>query len=150
MKPNIAVRFIADGDLLRTVELSLARTFSYEFVEASTQLRINLSEWIESYLSGKPKPIELPLTKTPFQQKVMGTLLKIPFGKTLSYSALAMNVGNPKGARAIGNACNKNQFPLLIPCHRIVQKSGKIGGFALGLEVKKRLLLFESNHNRIF
>jgi len=144
-KPALTVRFIADGNQLQKIDLSLAREFSYEFVGTTTALQKNLSEWIESYLAGKSKPIDLPQSDTPFQKKVMDALSKVPFGKILSYSELAEKVGNPKGARAIGNACGKNQFPLIIPCHRIVHKNGHLGGFAFGLEIKRRLLTFEKS-----
>jgi len=142
---NLAVRFIADGDRLEKIELGLAPMFSPTFEGVSSSLKKRLSEWLESYLAGKPKPFALPQDETPFQQQVIDSLIEIPFGSTLSYSEVAEKIGNPKAARAVGNACGNNQLPLLIPCHRVIQKNGKLGGFALDLEIKKHLLLFEKN-----
>lgn len=86
----------------------------------------------------------IPLSSgTPFQHKVMKALSEIPFGHTVSYQELATLCGSPRGARAVGNACGRNPFPLFIPCHRVIQHNGKLGGFALDLEIKKRLLEFE-------
>lgn len=68
---------------------------------------------------------------------------KIPFGSTMSYQEVAQAAGSPRAARAVGGACNRNPFPLLVPCHRVIQANGKIGGFALDLEIKRRLLEFE-------
>jgi AraC family transcriptional regulator of adaptative response/methylated-DNA-[protein]-cysteine methyltransferase len=147
---KITVRFKADGDLLQTIDLALSDSFSFSFERTSFHLQRTLTDWIESYLAGKPNPSNIFLRTSPFRQKVTEGLLSIPFGSTLSYSGLAEKIGIPKAVRAVGSACGKNQIPLLIPCHRIVQKNGKVGGFALDLEIKKRLLLFERQHNRIF
>ncbi len=101
-----------------------------------------LQEWLEQYIEGKSIPLNL-FSGSEFQKKAMLAMQQIPFGSTMSYKELAAFVGNPKAARAIGNACNRNPFPLLVPCHRIVQSNGKIGGFASDLEIKRRLLEFE-------
>jgi methylated-DNA-[protein]-cysteine S-methyltransferase len=81
-----------------------------------------------------------------FQKKVWQTLLTIPFGKTLTYGEIAQKMGMPNSARAVGAACGKNPFPILVPCHRVVaQKS--LGGFSSGLKIKKKLLEFEKNNS---
>ena len=77
---------------------------------------------------------------TPFQQKVLKTLLKVPAGKAQSYSWLARRAGFPKAARAVGNAMANNPIPFLIPCHRIVPASGGVGNYGLGKELKRELL----------
>lgn len=79
---------------------------------------------------------------TPFQKKVWHHIMNIGFGKTLTYSALAKKAGIPKGARAIGNACNANPLALIIPCHRVVGVNGP-GGYAGGSEFKVKLLEIE-------
>ena len=79
---------------------------------------------------------------TPFQQNVWTLIEKIPFGETKTYGDLATQLGNPSLARAVGNACNQNPVAVLIPCHRVVGRSG-LGGFAGGNEVKKGLLELE-------
>ena len=74
-----------------------------------------------------------------FQKKVWSVLRQIPCGQTRTYSEVAKAVGSPGAARAVGSACAKNPYLILVPCHRVVSKSG-LGGFALGLEAKKFLL----------
>lgn len=81
---------------------------------------------------------------TGFQSKVLRTLLKASKG-TLSYSELAEKSGNPQASRAVGTAMNKNPFPILIPCHRVIQSTGELGQYAFGVAWKKKLL----NHEKI-
>lgn len=81
---------------------------------------------------------------TPFQQLVLREVMKIPYGKTITYSQLARQIGHPRAVRAVGNALAKNPVPIIIPCHRVVAKNG-LGGFSCGIETKKRLLELESN-----
>ena len=69
----------------------------------------------------------------------------ISFGSFESYSGLAKRVGSPKAARAVGNICRGNPFPLLIPCHRVISADGSIGGFAYGTKMKQELLQFEKS-----
>lgn len=99
---------------------------------------------IDSYINKGLQHITFPykLHMTSFQEKVLNTISEIPYGQTITYSELAKKIGKPGAARAIGGACNKNPFPLLIPCHRVVGTSS-IGGFGPGIEYKKRLLLLE-------
>ena len=85
-----------------------------------------------------------PLTN--FERKVLLETLRIPHGKTVTYEELAKKIGYPKAARAVGNALNKNPLPILIPCHRVVGKKD-IGGYALGIKMKKELLEFEQSCN---
>ncbi len=75
-------------------------------------------------------------TKTPFAQKIYAIVAKIPIGKTLSYTQVAIAAGNPKAARAIGNIMNKNR-DMHVPCHRVVRSDGSIGGYAFGGKRKK-------------
>ncbi|OGC06756.1 hypothetical protein A2230_01855 [candidate division WOR-1 bacterium RIFOXYA2_FULL_36_21] len=76
---------------------------------------------------------------TKFQQKVYETVKKIPKGETRSYEWVAIQIGNPKSARAVGNALNKNRSKE-IPCHRVIRKDGTIGGFASGRSAKREIL----------
>lgn len=79
---------------------------------------------------------------TEFQKKVLKEISKIPFSHTITYKELAKRCGNEKAYRAVANACAKNPLPFIIPCHRVVGSRG-IGGFAFGVELKKRLLIYE-------
>ena len=114
------------------------------FTELSDEAFIQISE----YLSGKRRKFDLPLkiTGTDFQKKVYSALLNIPYGKTASYGEIAARTGNPKAARAVGGACNKNPLLLVVPCHRVVGASGSLTGFAAGIETKKKLLALEKRN----
>ncbi len=105
-----------------------------------------LLDWLKQYGLQQEPSISLALSLAslpPFTQKVLRYLQKIPFGQTLSYSSIAQALGNPKAARAVGNACRQNPLPLIIPCHRVIEVSGKLGGFAYGLPLKQKLLEYE-------
>jgi|TARA_R110000737_G_scaffold151521_1_gene180795 AraC family transcriptional regulator of adaptative response/methylated-DNA-[protein]-cysteine methyltransferase len=95
----------------------------------------------------KPKKkIKLFVSGTDFQIEVWQELLKTPFGKTTTYGEIAKTLNLPIGAsRAIGTAVGKNPIAYLIPCHRVIQLSGKLGGYRWGIERKKEILTFESN-----
>lgn len=100
------------------------------------------------YLEGHTPHIDLPLDirMTAFQQSVLTEMSRIPYGETRTYRELAVAVGNPKAARAVGQVCNKNPVPIVIPCHRVVRSDGKIEGYAFGTERKKVLLDMERAH----
>ncbi|MEK9159344.1 MAG: methylated-DNA--[protein]-cysteine S-methyltransferase [Patescibacteria group bacterium] len=88
----------------------------------------------------------LSIQGTPFQMKVWEALLKIPKGQTRSYADIARSVGSPKAVRAVGTACGKNKIAFLIPCHRVLASSGKLGGYRWGLDRKKAMLDWEAAH----
>lgn len=81
--------------------------------------------------------------KKDFYERVWRLLKKIPRGKVSTYKEIAIALGNPLAARAVGNACNKNPFAPKVPCHRVVKSNGELGGFANGVSKKKFLLLRE-------
>lgn len=87
-------------------------------------------------------PVDAPGTS--FQRLVWGGLLRIPAGESRSYKDLAVAIGRPSSARAVGGACGANPVPLVVPCHRVVGSGGKLTGFGLGVELKERLLDAES------
>ncbi|MCD8049042.1 MAG: methylated-DNA--[protein]-cysteine S-methyltransferase [Clostridia bacterium] len=97
---------------------------------------------IEEYLAGERKSFDVPylLMGTEFQKKVWAALEKIPYGVTRSYSEIAEEIGCGKAVRAVGGACGKNPVAIIVPCHRVVGKSGALTGFAGGPEIKKKLL----------
>jgi AraC family transcriptional regulator of adaptative response/methylated-DNA-[protein]-cysteine methyltransferase len=90
------------------------------------------------------KPIHLLLRGTNFQIKVWEALLKIPAGALASYETLAAAAGSPKAVRAVGTACGSNLIAYLIPCHRVLQKAGGIGGYRWGTSRKKAMLAWEA------
>lgn len=101
---------------------------------------------LSEYFAGKRKKFSMKLdfAGTPFQKKVWQALLTIPFGETRSYGEIAKQVGNAKAVRAVGAANGKNPISIVAPCHRVIGASGKLTGFAGGLEVKAKLLKLES------
>ncbi|MFC1546297.1 MGMT family protein [bacterium] len=84
-----------------------------------------------------------------FYQKVWIAVSEIPKGETKSYSWAAKKIGNPKACRAVGNALNKNPFTGIIPCHRVIRKNGKIGGYSKGLKSKIHLLNKEKEKEQV-
>ncbi len=81
---------------------------------------------------------------TDFQKKVLELTKKIPKGKVATYKLIAQVLGNVNLSRAVGNALNKNPFPIIIPCHRVIKSNGFVGGFARGIEEKVKLLKEEN------
>jgi len=107
-----------------------------------------LQEWsaaVLRHLEGHQPILDLPLDiqASAFQRKVWEALRAIPYGKTQSYGEIARVVGRPKGARAVGHACGTNPVAVVIPCHRVIQQNGSLGGFGWGLDRKKILLASE-------
>ena len=101
---------------------------------------------IELYLLGQLTDFTVPLAPvgTKFQHQVWQALLAQPFGKSCSYSDIANLIGNPKAVRAVGSANGANHIAIIIPCHRIIGKSGKLTGYAYGLGIKQQLLMLET------
>lgn len=103
---------------------------------------------INEYFEGSRKEFDIPLhiEGTEFQKNVWGELRKIPYGTTVSYKDIARRLNNEKAVRAVGNANNKNKIIIIIPCHRVIGKNGKLVGFAGGIDKKEFLL----NHEKKF
>ncbi|MFA5059502.1 MAG: MGMT family protein [Candidatus Omnitrophota bacterium] len=87
---------------------------------------------------------------TKFEWAVLKATTQIPIGQTRSYAWVAKKIGKPKAMRAVGQALNKNPFPLIIPCHRVIRKNGLTGGFAKGSATKVDLLNMEKNIVKAF
>jgi O-6-methylguanine DNA methyltransferase len=80
---------------------------------------------------------------TDFQRKVWDALCHIPFGQTRSYQEVSQSIGHPGASRAVGAACGRNPVAILVPCHRVLTSSGKLGGYSGGLQIKRSLLALE-------
>jgi methylated-DNA-[protein]-cysteine S-methyltransferase len=105
--------------------------------------------WLSAYVSKRPYPFPFDLCLPPsFNGKVLKEIQKIPFGKKMSYKDIAQQAGNSKASRAVGNACRDNPFPLFIPCHRVINSNGGLGGFAYELKIKRSLLDFETHEEQ--
>lgn len=103
---------------------------------------------LNEYFNGIRKSFDIPLSLsgTDFQVKVWNELLNIPYGKVCTYKDIAERIGNKNASRAVGGANRINSIPIIIPCHRVVAHNG-IGGYSLGIELKKILLDIEENHS---
>lgn len=116
----------------------------YEGVSSSLVVDECIKE-LDEYFNKKRKVFNVPikLNGTLFQMKVFEVLKSIPYGHTLSYEDVAILIGKPKASRAVGNACNKNPIMIVVPCHRVIGKNGKLVGFAYGTDLKEELLELE-------
>jgi len=105
----------------------------------------SVKEQLDRYFAGEAVQFDVPIaaTGTPFQQSVWHALTTIPYGETWSYAQLADAIGNPKAVRAVGLANGKNPVSVIVPCHRVIGKNGKLTGYAGGIERKQRLLAIE-------
>ena len=130
---------------LDEVEKNLPKTADLEVGAAVRRNLERLRREIGEYHSGKRKKFTVKATPggTEFQKKVWKSLLGIPYGKSMSYGELAEQIGQPDASRAVGNAAGSNPVPIVIPCHRLLASDKKLGGFAFGLEEKRRLLKHE-------
>jgi len=112
---------------------------------ADNPILVRAVKQLQEYFAGTRNQfdLELDFAGTDFQKKVWQALLTIPFGETRSYSQIAEQIGNPSAVRAVGAANGKNPISIVAPCHRVIGASGKLTGFAGGLEAKERLLTLE-------
>jgi O-6-methylguanine DNA methyltransferase len=103
-------------------------------------------EQLEAYFAGDLTAFDLPLAPrgTTFQQRVWSALVEIPFGETISYGALAMRLGRPGAARAVGLANGSNPISIIIPCHRVIGSDGRLTGYGGGIDRKAWLLDHEA------
>ena len=100
---------------------------------------------LSAYAEGCLRRFSLPLAPkgTDFQLRVWGELGRIGWGQTRSYGEVARAIGSPRGARAVGMACNRNPLLIVVPCHRVLGADGSLVGFGGGMELKRRLLAGE-------
>ena len=101
---------------------------------------------LREYFAGKRTRFTVPvqLEGTPFQEQAWATMRKIPYGHTMSYAEQATAMRAPRAVRAVGSANGANPVPIIVPCHRVVASNGGLGGYALGLAMKRWLLAHES------
>ena len=105
--------------------------------------------WLMAYAQKNFQPVPLDLLDlsacSPFQREMLIELSRVPVGTTLSYGDLAERMGRPKAARAIGQALKSNPLPIILPCHRVVNHSGSLGGFVWGAQKKLEILQHEGH-----
>lgn len=114
-------------------------------IEGENKLLSGVLKELKKYFEGKLKSFSIPLDPkgTPFQKRIWQALSNIPYGETRTYGEIGVRLGVPKASRAVGRACNQNPIAIIIPCHRVVGKDGKLTGYSAGLEKKRWLLEFE-------
>ncbi|ULU26864.1 methylated-DNA--[protein]-cysteine S-methyltransferase [Dyella terrae] len=143
---------------LGDTDAELEQRLANEFPKA-TRERVDAGreEWLDAVIAriasdlgwsdgAAPELPPLDVAATAFQWRVWNALTRIPSGTTKSYGELAAELGMPKAARAIGNACGNNRLALIVPCHRIVREDGSLGGWRWGVERKRELLANEQHH----
>jgi AraC family transcriptional regulator of adaptative response/methylated-DNA-[protein]-cysteine methyltransferase len=134
-----------DRRMLETQFATLRKCFGCAVVPGDHPHTERLKEELGRYFAGTLRQFSVPLVYpgTPFQQKVWGQLLRIPYGQTCSYEDLACVIGVPGAQRAVGRANGQNRIAIVIPCHRVVNKGGRLGGYGGGLWRKQFLLDLE-------
>ena len=123
----------------------LARTFGVRVLRASGPLD-EVRRQLDEYFDGRRTAFDLPtdLAALPdFYRCVLTELARVPYGDVTTYGTLAARAGRPRAARAVGTVMNRNPLPIVLPCHRVVGSTGKLVGYAGGLERKERLLRLE-------
>lgn len=150
--PPIDATFVIQPEGVCNVKLTLLKPdqkFSWEVVEkaASKKIANAVSHWVEAYCSGEQTMPHVPVVfdeLPPYTKQVLTCLYELPFAARVTYQQLAKLTGKDGAARAVGNACGRNPCPLLVPCHHVFATHG-LGGFSLGIEMKKVLLVFEAS-----
>jgi methylated-DNA-[protein]-cysteine S-methyltransferase len=136
-----------DNELSNDSIAKLTKTYCAKIKHQTNPVIKKTAFELDSYFNNKLQNFTLPLklTGTIFQKRVWQELLKIPYGKTISYLQEAKNIGKPTAFRAVANANGRNLLPIIIPCHRVISSNGKIGGYTGGLDKKKYLLNLENS-----
>ena len=136
----------ADGRRRASVDQRLQRNLNANYVEGSSDVIQMAKRQLDEYFLHQRREFDIPLlfVGTDFQKKVWNELLKIPYGKTISYGDLAKRIGMPKSVRAVANANAVNAISIIAPCHRVIGSDGTLTGYGGGLERKRFLLELES------
>ncbi len=123
-----------------------AEKHQLETRKSKEQLRPHVKE-LDNYFSKEKRSFDLNLDMygTNFQKEVWTALLSIPYGATQSYQEIAQAIQRPKASRAVGTAVGRNPIMIIVPCHRVIHKSGSLSGYRGGIEMKKELLRLESS-----
>lgn len=134
-------------DCLTNLSFVTEPSESQKHQASSTVLKVACRQ-LDEYFTGKRKYFDLPLAPkgTDFQQKIWHELQKIDYGTTKTYADIAAAIGNTKACRAVGQANNKNPIAIIIPCHRVIGKSGNLIGYAAGIALKQKLLDLEKRY----
>jgi O-6-methylguanine DNA methyltransferase len=130
----------------RGVSLIRAERLEKPATAAARRLAGRAREELQEYFEGKRAFFSVPvdLSEAPdFQKKVLAAARRIPFGEVRPYAWVAQRIGNPRAVRAVGTALGRNPVPFIVPCHRVLQSGGGLGGYLFGTDTKSRLLALE-------
>lgn len=132
---------VSDDEHLLSIQIERpeeGRSFESEIIK-------DTMSQLDEYFNGKRKIFNLPLNilGTDFEKEVYNHMINVPYGHTVSYKQLSETSGRAKAYRAVGSVCAKNPYPIVVPCHRILKSDQTLGGYALGLEMKVKLLELE-------
>jgi len=157
--PLAPMQAVADENHLYLLEFSeyhrlekqtnqLKRLIKSEIALDTTPIIDTLEEELNAYFQGTLKQFKTPLffSGTPFQKRTWEALLKIPYGETQSYAGIAASLHHPTAFRAVANANGANRLAIIIPCHRVINSNGKLGGYGGGINRKQWLLDHEKKH----
>lgn len=136
----LPLKIEADKDLIRAVSLSDKKEITF-LGDPSAALIESVKDFLNNYPNAPLPPLAWD-SVTPFVRRVLEALILIPCGSVRTYKEIAVQIGSPKAARAVGGACGRNPFLFFVPCHRVVSSHG-LGGFFYGLECKKEFLNYE-------
>jgi methylated-DNA-[protein]-cysteine S-methyltransferase len=141
---GVELRLAASEAGIRSIEFSPDRAIEGH-KNSHHPLLAEAERQLLAYFAGDLRDFDLPLDMagTPFQQRVWRALLKIPYGRTRSYSEIARGIGAPSAVRAVGAANGANPIAIVVPCHRVIGASGSLVGYGGGLPLKQRLLALE-------
>ncbi|MFJ8663701.1 methylated-DNA--[protein]-cysteine S-methyltransferase [Streptomyces sp. NPDC093795] len=142
----VRVEFHADAARRERMLTRLAGQLGAEPVERASGLLAGAIRRLDRYFAGEPGDLVLPLDwslTTGFNRQVLRELTTVPYGTVVGYGELARRVGQPGAAQAVGVAMGSNPLPVVVPCHRVVESDGGLGGFGGGLETKRQLLALE-------
>jgi methylated-DNA-[protein]-cysteine S-methyltransferase len=131
-----------------TAEGRVGRALNAELVEQDDDILTQTCRQLDEYLEGRRTKWDIPLLMvgTDFQRRVWSALMRIPYGERATYGQIAANIGSPRAARAVGNACAANPIGMIVPCHRVIGSNGELVGYGGGLPLKRRLLALEQNN----
>ena len=144
--PDGLIRIAFPGEPEDHVLAEIAAALGPNVIGSDRELaaqRDALSEYLEGGTTSIDLPVDLRLMATPFRRAALEKLREVPRGTTVSYGQLAARAGNPKAARAVGTACARNPVPIVVPCHRVLPGTGRLGSYGGGPERKRALLELE-------
>lgn len=142
--------FEAQNNTVCAIHLATELDAAVPFSAPESSALVTAAREMTEYFEGKRTTFSFPMQAegTPFQHQVWQALNTIPYGETRTYGDIALQVGNPKGARVVGGACNRNPLWIAVPCHRVLGAGGSLTGYAYGIGMKKALLALEQSNQK--